>query len=66
MARALAGIAVNVGDRREVLLYHRFRQRAEGREQFDSGLLIGFGLEIIAAGFKPGFVGLRFALFRAL
>ena len=62
MAGGLYGIAVNGGDRRQILLNHRLRQRSERREQLDSRLLVGFGLKVVPAGLQPRGIHLGFIL----
>ena len=63
-AGGLYGVAVNGGHRRQILLHDGLRQAAERRQQRNARLLIGPGLEVIAAGLQPGGIGLVFVLFR--
>jgi hypothetical protein len=64
MASELRSIAVNVGHCFEVFVDNGLRQCAECRQQFDTRLLVLFYPEVIAAGLKPGFIGLGFVLLR--
>ena len=60
----LHGIAIDASHRRQILLHDGLRQGAERRQQRNTRLLVGPGLEVIAAGLQPGGIGLSFVLFR--
>ena len=52
-ARGLHGVAIDGGHRRQILLHDGLRQGAERRQQRNARLLVGPGLEVIAAGLQP-------------
>ena len=62
-ARGLHGVAIDGGHRRQILLHDGLRQGAERRQQRNARLLVGPGLEVIAAGLQPGGIGLSLVLF---
>ena len=62
MSGGLYGIAIDGGDRRQILLNYRLRQRSERREQRNTRLLVGFCLEVITAGLQPCGIRLGFIL----